>query len=375
MNRNLLVFLVGCSAFAITVGCARAKAKANADADANAARLATPVATASPDPREVLMTWAPAARSFFALGGAMAPPLVDPGAGVVHAMASEGAPPLGSEAKTLLIALDAQSGKRKWKSSEAAIPLAIAGGKLLALERSRRVSDVVMLDPANGKRIARCAGSRFSVGEGLGSSSDVRGFSHDGQSYLVDQSRGWYAGGAAPSPERERASRTQSKSVHLVTVGDRTCSSSPVEADPFSAPAPTHEGARVLVRQQGPEGPILTLRDAADQRVLAEHQASARTISNVAVSPDGLHLMIQDQQGTGAATTYRTAIRDARTGELVFRHDIPFAISGFAVVGDRLLASGGSLFIAFDLRTGTRVWEHGVPDLRYHGPYPPSPAR
>jgi hypothetical protein len=123
-------------------------------------------------------------------------------------------------------AFNLATGKALWSSSEATKPLAVHDGRLLAQAPEKGKANavrIVALDVKSGKRLSRSDAVTFpdwvSVDLSYGRSFQSEGRVEQGALWLGWAARGWYAGGARPTPDVERRARKSAEGVARINLG------------------------------------------------------------------------------------------------------------------------------------------------------------
>jgi hypothetical protein len=146
-----------------------------------------------------------------------------------------------------VVALDLETGKALWSSKEAERPLALAGTNLLAYRPVKGKGNavvVVTLDADDkGKVLRESDAVTFpdwvSVGLTHGRSFAALSRVQDGDLWLRWQARAWYAGGARPTPEIEKAARKNADGAARIDL--KTGKVEMLDADKM----PAEEGPKV----------------------------------------------------------------------------------------------------------------------------------
>lgn len=288
--------------------------------------------------------------------------VVDPKAGTVYLQAPAsnvaGAPP-----ETRVEAVEVATAQPRWTSEVPGPPLMVVQGWLLAQGTAEAgASNLVLLSLDTGKTQARCTGSSVPalVGGGLGYANSGRVVRHEDAVYVASTHRSWYAGGAAPTPTEEAASRQENKTLVRVTVGDGRCS---VERAKEALPeAEVGPGVRELWQRR--HGRAVTYRMTGGGAPPVELGGGERAWSQPA--RNGGHVVVW----FGANGKHRSAFWDVRQRKRVATVDLPIAPSRFVLVGSSVVIVSGSIW-ALDLGSGESRWVRTVANLDYHGPYPP----
>jgi hypothetical protein len=150
-------------------------------------------------------------------------PLAMPGGGVADADGKVGYFPNTTGG---IDALDLATGQVLWSTQEANRPLLATKDRLYARTPVKGAANqvrVVVLDATQkGKRLLESRPVVFpawvSVGVAYGRSFTATARLADGKLLLAWQARAWYAGGARPTPEVERAARKQASGVARIDL-------------------------------------------------------------------------------------------------------------------------------------------------------------
>ena len=287
--------------------------------------------------------------------------VIDPDRGVAYLMNSRGG----------IDALDLDRGSLRWSSRAAAKPLAITGGRLLALALPRGAEPNIVTLDASGRAVTSAAlalpaGVRPMLKDDLTGSFRIEALSGPGGDLLLQ----WTAT-SVPARGIEQLD-------NALVVGEESTPSEPV----------TTSGT---VRVHPATGQLYSAT-AADAEALREHSADAlrrglealssgpRTFAAVA----GPHRLVSARQAESQPDRrYRWTISDGATklGEV----ESSVATSAFAVRGMTLyyivpaggrLAAGSEMkrrqltLRAIDLATGAERWSRPLVDTRYFGPFP-----
>jgi hypothetical protein len=122
--------------------------------------------------------------------------------------------------------LDLASGKLLWSTQDANRPLLATNDRLYARAQVKDAANqvrVVVLDAKQkGKRLLESKSVVFpgwvSVGVAYGRSFAATARLADGSLLLAWEARGWYSGGARPTPEVERAARKEASGVARIDL-------------------------------------------------------------------------------------------------------------------------------------------------------------
>jgi hypothetical protein len=271
---------------------------------------------------------------------------------------------------------------------------------------------MVVLNAADGGKVLRRSEvvqfpEWVSVGTTHGRSFTAQsGVDEKGKLLLSWEARAWYAGGAAPTPEIERASRKHAKGVARIDLDSGKVESLPEKADKapappalpkdlgglkpaqlwtgtdwLTAPVPVGKKVGVLLRGPLPGGEKLELvtwdpvSGRADPRVVLMRGRSLWP----QLAGDGRHVFIHQALSKEQlpAGEYAWSIFDLETGKRVAKVPFEPGAQNLTALGGRLfyaIESGGGIrpggppgamkrtrtLRAFDLATGKRLWEHSL---------------
>lgn len=293
--------------------------------------------------------------------------VVDATAGVAYVMSREGG----------IDALDLTSGNVMWKSREAAKPLALADGVLVAQARPRENGKLtlVALDARKGSARRQTdveipKALRANVADGPSQTFRARAYPA-GKSVIVT----WEAENALPQG-------------YLPTVPE-------APTDEIAAKRAT-EAATALARPQRGAVRLDLAAGATAPMSWEEAQKAAPALREIAqkgtrgaarqlVSLDGRHVLTSEPSPEARLwAPYRWTVTDA-SGARVGTLDAPVSMAPFVVSGSRILyvaqpsvrIEGGKTvqeplsLLALDLRTGAKLWSVPVADSTYRGPFPP----
>jgi hypothetical protein len=306
-------------------------------------------------------------------------------------------------------ALDLAGGRTLWTSDDAALPLGVDDGLLVAQFEEKPPTErlrIVIIDAAGGDKVSEAtialpAGVRALVSDELGTSFRATA-ERDGATFLIS----WYfqslavRGEAQDEDEQKMSTRAFAGSarVHSQTGKVVASSGGPVTDVPgpwkkYGAPPqqPWHTGA-VSARSEGGRGGPLVLKrtETASGRPLPEQALSNRALVNVA-SFDQRHLLVTERVGEGGPDDpeYRWQVFAMDTGERAteFRRDVsaaPFFLfeDSIVLVSQPQALRRGEVLVkeplkleAFRLSTGVAKWNVELRDLTYRGQVPPRPRR
>jgi hypothetical protein len=294
--------------------------------------------------------------------------VVDPAEGRIYLMSPE----------RTVEAVNVADGKILWRSREAAKPLALSAGVLVAQAEPRAADNTlrfVMLDSRQGKRLRTATqelpGVEVRIDDGLTSRFDARAVSVDDTSFIAWESQVMPLRGMPPPPTEEQ--------------------------EPGQPPP---EGARPAPRQT--EGTLrLEVRTGRVARVAkSAAPPGARTAQPVALtaapgepadpmqrlSADGRHLLKSRQIDDDSVwEKYEWTIVDVGSGGSAGKHRSPWSQVPFVVVDKRLIyetapfqrrtgaemITQGPMVRVADLTSGKELWARPVRDTSYRGPFPP----
>jgi hypothetical protein len=270
-----------------------------------------------------------------------------------------------------IVAVDLATNKTKWSSGAlAAKPFAEVGDALIGADEKGALR---VLDARTGKARARCStipGVGLSIQDGLGSHHSSSGASDDKRAWIAWSSSTHYAGGAAPTPEIEARSRTESGGVHEIDVA--ACTSKPGR-NPWAPGKMPKTGDAVYTAPSGIRFRVAAgslrlerVRAGTPQKPINLKQGKPGR-SMFVVTADLRHIIV----GELAGNAYPSAIVDVETGAVVATVTLPFFPPAALVIGRRLIMGGGAVF-AFDLDAQKVLWTRGLRSTTYNGPYPPS---
>jgi hypothetical protein len=300
-----------------------------------------------------------------------------------------------------LEAVDVASGKTRWKTKQAEKPLWLSGTQLLA----QSATSLVILDARTGKLVRTCTPAASttwsppSISGKLGWRASVSakdgGADRAAVEWTIDTH---YAGGAEPTEEVERRSRTHQEGVVDVDMNGCTFASragaavSPVssQAPPVTeiqrgnsitysqvAAARVVDGTEVRVVLEMTDGTALALlRRGAGATALPDIELASGTPLYVHpwLSSDGRHAVVAVQDktsGAGGVFHYDHALHDALTGQRVAAFRVTWHAGGVIVAGPSLLEVTSSALRGFDHKAGKERWKRLVRSTVYNGPMPP----
>ena len=289
--------------------------------------------------------------------------VVDAAAGAAYVMSSRGG----------IDAIDLTSGNVMWKSRDAAKPLLLKGGTLLAQAQPDRAGKlaVVALDAKRGTATRRVdldipSGVRAQVFDGPSQSFKVTAFSAaDGAVVAWTAEDGRSLQGLLP-PESEGAP-TESKAAAVRVVAE-----------------PLHGAAR-LDLATGRAVPMAYEKAMGLRTPDVAEKARASSDPSRLTSLDGRHVLHSEPSAEGnLLTAYRWTLTNA-AGKRIGTVEAPVGMAPFVVSGSRVLYVAqpsayrveGKLvqqplrLVALDLKTGGELWSAMLADSAYRGPFPP----
>jgi hypothetical protein len=313
-------------------------------------------------------------------------------------------------------ALDCESGKVLWTSKDATKPLAVMGKKLIAQVAEKRKANavrIVVLDGAQeGKKLLESDAITFPdwVSTGLThgrSFASSAAFDKNDLLFKWD-ARSWYAGGARPTPEIEKAARREAHGVARVNLETGKVEMLADDKVPTLTPKLPKEleneksqqywtGSdwKTTPLQAGNTFAALILEDNDGKLSLKRWDASGKALETVELmkgnalwpmlSMDGRHLfvhqsLVKEQLPEG---DYAWCVFSLETGKQVAKLPYEGSAGGVAVVGERaLLMTTGQRkgppgiweqprsLKAFDLKTSKVAWEHSIEPVKTLPPLP-----
>jgi hypothetical protein len=296
--------------------------------------------------------------------------VVDAVAGAAYVMSPGG----GIEARELA------TGNVLWKSAEAAKPLMVMDGTLVAQAPPAPEGDlvVVTLDSARGtakerKNIKLPPGQQANVIDGPSRSFRAQAFPTDDGGVIVS----WTA-------EDGRS---------LQGIAPPEIDAPQVDAKAAAAAAKTAErrrrGAVRLDLRSGDVTPMAfadaqAKAPALSARIGGGAGKAAGAVIGQLTSLDGRHVLTSERNPEDSWNRYRWTLTDA-SGATVGTVAAPVSMAPFVVSGSRILyvaepslRKEGSQFVdkplrlrAVDLQTGAEAWEAAVVDTTFRGPFPP----
>ena len=263
-------------------------------------------------------------------------------------------------------AIDLTTGASLWTSADAAKPLSITGGVLLAQAEPGEKGDLVLatLNPRTGALVRRSAlalpaGIRATVADGLQGSFRVRAMAAN----AVDP--------ANPANTALFLAWTATR-VPGPTRGRRVRPSLGVEGG--AAPSGVLRG---VARLDLGTGKIVAA-------VPGEAAGAAGEVDAGRFSLDGRYTLAAERI-EGALNDFSWTLTERATGKVAGVLDVPASLAPITVAGSAVVylarpsmrmekgeARSEPLRLrALDLSTGAELWTREVRDLRFHGPFPP----
>jgi len=294
--------------------------------------------------------------------------VVDAASGVAYVMSREGG----------IDALDLTSGNVMWKSRDAAKPLALVDGVLVAQARPRENGKLILLALDARKGSARRQTEidipkalRANVADGPSQTFRARAYPAGKSSVVIT----WEADNALPQGYLPAVPGEPTNDVEAKRA-----------AEAAAALGRPQRGAVRLDLAAGSSAQMSW--DEAQKAVPAVREIAQKGTGSVArqlVSLDGRHVLTSEPSPEARLwTPYRWTVTDA-SGARIGTLDAPVSMAPFVVSGSRILyvaqpsvrVEGGKTIQeplslqALDLRTGTKLWSVPVADSTYRGPFPP----
>lgn len=316
-------------------------------------------------------------------------------------------------------AIDLDKGETLWDTKDPAKPLAVAGKKLIVqvavAGKANAVRLVVLDTAAKGKKLSESDPVSFpdwvSIGGGYGRSFTSSARVEDGALLLTWDARAWYAGGAPPPPEVEKAARKHETGVAKVSLESGKVEMLAADKAPAGPKLPK-ELEKVASRQYwtGSDwqtkpliaGKVVSALDVKDQGgdkavmslkrwdlATGKEEETVKLLEGKSlwpqVSGDGRHVfvhqaLVKEQLPAG---DYAWWVFDLETGKEVAKLPYEGALAEPVVIGSRLyyLVSGprkiGPMPMvqprsvkAVDLKTGKVAWEHAIEGVKILLPLP-----
>ena len=276
-------------------------------------------------------------------------------------------------------ALQLSTGNVIWKTRDAAKPLLVRDGALLAqgLPGANGELALVTLDTRQGAATSRAEvalpeGIRANLTDGPSQTFRAEAFVAADKSVVVT----WVAEeptfrGTVPAPEDDL---TPTKSA-AVSAGRGRSFRGAVQVDMARGRAVP----MAFEKAQSLQGPALAVR-AEGIRV-----RGLGTTTRELTSLDGQHVLKSERNPEGGLwTPYRWTVTD-KAGRVIGTANAPVSLTPFLVSGTRILymempsvrAEGNKVvdqplrLVSMDLLSGTEVWNSEVVDSNYRGPFPP----
>lgn len=317
--------------------------------------------------------------------------IVDRAAGLVYIMMA---------AADEIDALDVRTGRVRFWTHAAMVPLAASEGRLLAWrESAENELRLIVLSAANGRTRVLCdpiplpGAGMVTPNAGLGWSFTVRVVRMENSVAVLRWSAARrYVGGAAPTPEMEASVAATSRSGEIavdIETGHRV---EPVPATSVVSPALdpaqsdswpglaapmvvgpfTVSGVDVTVRAESTdaiESVRIERRGHADQRELAPFARSAPQLFAM-FSNDREYLMFATAAANEPLPT-TVHVYDLVSGRDSPRVNIGDFSPYFVVAAGRVLHMANGRIYSEVLSGGGRRWSRAVRQTSYQGPYPP----
>ena len=296
--------------------------------------------------------------------------VVDAAAGVAYVMSREGG----------IDALDLTSGNVLWKNRDAAKPLALADGTLVAQARPDRngALALVMLDARKGNAKGRAdvqipEGLRANVVDGPTQTFQVKAFANAADSVAV----AWEAENVIPQgflPTVPEVPQVEGETAKRATAAREAAE---------AMRKPLRGAARLDLKA----GRAVAMSYEEAERALPTLPAEAKAAGGARrfTSLDGRHVLRSAPSPEGGLwAAYRWTVTTA-SGARVGTLDAPVSMAPFVVHGSKILyvaqpsarKEEGKIvetplrLVAFDLRTGAELWTKAFVDSVYRGPFPP----
>lgn len=300
--------------------------------------------------------------------------VVDPAGGTAYVMSPAG----GIEARELA------TGNILWRSAEAAKPLLLVDGTLVAQAPPPPEGDLVVvnLDSRRGtakerKNIKLPPGQRAQVTDGLSRSFRAQAFAATNGGVIVSwtsEDGRSHQGILPPEVETPQTDEAKAASARAETLAQQRrrgavrldLASGKVDSLPFA------EAQAAAVKVTG-----LTASIGGGNK-------SGTPILGQLTSLDGRHTLTSERVSGQSWNRYRWTVTDA-AGAALGTVNAPVSMAPFVVAGNRILyvaepavLKEGDKFVekplrlkALDLQTGAEQWEAPVVESTYRGPFPP----
>lgn len=299
--------------------------------------------------------------------------VVDAAGGAAYVMSPGG----GIEARELA------TGKVLWKNNEAAKPLLVVDGTLVAQAPPAPEGDLVIvtLDSKEGKAKDR-QNIKLPPGQ-QAHLTDSPSRSFRTQAIPADN------GGVIVSWTAEDGRSHQGVAPPEIEVPQLDAKAAAVRAEAVEAAARRKRGAVRLDLASGnvvrvPFAEAQAKAPALSARIGGGDSKSAGAVIGQLTSQDGRHVLTSERNPGEAWNRYRWTITDTAgntVGTIVAPVSMaPFVVSGSQIVyvAEPLLRKEGNQFVdkplrlrAVDLATGAEAWEAPVVDTTFRGPFPP----
>ena len=308
---------------------------------------------------------------------AAAPSYLQLGSGIVYSDAPRPtfyvvAQPQGVEA------IDATSGKVRWRNDGAFLPLTPRGELLLVSMRpsvKRPKPRLVALAASTGRprfevSVPARAGELLVSNNAPGTRFVVIAYRDRGEDFVAASSASCYAGGAAlrfppPCSSAQATLRIDWKAHRAIALELGT--PKPVVERSDQALTRVQVGASIqndggdLVYQPRGAKPVVLLRREGHLMVWPAFSADAVTVAGIG----------QRAQSSAGKPSYDAAFFDTRTGAPLGTCAVDETPAPFIVRGKNVFYVWSRHVGALDLASCRRRYTHEVRDLEYHGSYPP----
>ncbi len=298
--------------------------------------------------------------------------VVDAAAGVAYVMSREGG----------IDALDLTSGNVLWKNRDAAKPLALADGTLVAQARPDRngALALVMLDARKGNAKGRAdvqipENLRANVVDGISQNFQVKAFATTENSVAVT----WEAENVIRQgflPTVPEVPRVEGEAAKRAVAEAREAAESMRKPLRGAARLDLKAGRATAISYEEAERARPVIAGAAFEKA-----GGARRFTSL----DGRHVLRSEPNPEGGLwSAYRWTVTTA-SGARVGTIDAPVSMAPFAVHGSKIfyvaqpsarkvegkIVETPLRLVAFDLRTGAELWTKAFVDSAYRGPFPP----
>jgi hypothetical protein len=302
-------------------------------------------------------------------------------------------------------AVDLASGRTLWTSNEAALPIGLGNGLLVAqVEQKPEATErfqIAILEAAGGRKVSEAtitlpAGALALVTDHKGQLFRATA-ERDGALFLVS----WFyqenlVHGIRP-PDNERTMFWIAGSARVQALTGKVVASDggPVDEVPGrwqrygAPPSPPWRAGNAVARTEGGRGGPLTLKrtETGSGRPLPDQALAKRAITSMP-SADQRHLLASERVGAGGPDDpeYQWSIFAMDTAEkatelrkdvsaapfFVFRDSVVFESRPHSDLRGELLVEEPLEIQAIRLTTGVAKWEVELRDLSYRGPRPPA---